>query len=233
MKKNHFVNTTWALFQNSVEFGYEFCERRGRLPPARGVTTTRAGRRHERRRARLQLQACVWNRPGTLVGTAGGRVGTTSQAHRQRWSCVPRPGLYLARPRPNGVAAKPTGSGRKTSTRGDTLRGDSTWLAHQNVSLGRGRVRCLHDVAFSPPLCLMQLQWIASGRSAFGVTGPWLLRMCTSYGTSLEEVVCAVWSPLGVATIALCLSVDNLIFIFSFSLMQSTRRNRSKTTRII
>ena len=27
---------------------------------ARGVTT-RAGRRHERRRARLQLQACVWN----------------------------------------------------------------------------------------------------------------------------------------------------------------------------
>ena len=171
-----------------------------------------AGHRHERRRARLQLQACVWNRPGTLVGTAGGRVGTTSQAHRQRWSCVPRPGLYLARPRPNGVAAKPTGSGRKTSTRGDTLRGDSTWLAHQNVSLGRGRVRCLHDVAFSPPLCLMQLQWIASGRSAFGVTGPWLLRMCTSYGTSLEEVVCAVWSPLGVATIALCLSVDNLIY---------------------
>lgn len=62
----------------------------------------------------------------------------------------------------------------------------------------------------------MQLQWIASGRSAFGVTGPWLLRMCTSYGTSLEEVVCAVWSPLGVATIALCLSVDNLIFIFLF-----------------
>ena len=132
-----------------------------------------AGHRHERRRARLQHQACVWNRPGTVVGTAGGRVGSTSQAHRQRWPCFPRPGLYLARPRPNGVAAKPTGSGRKTTTRGDALRGDSTRLAHQDVSLGRWRVRCLHDFAFSPPLCLMQLQlqWNASGRSALGVTG--------------------------------------------------------------
>jgi hypothetical protein len=65
-------------------------------------------------------------------------------------------------------------------------------------------VRCLHDFAFSPPLCLilLQLQWNTSADQL--LESPdcgTVLRMCTSYGTSLEEVVCAVWSPLGAATI--------------------------------
>ena len=34
-EKNHFVNTMWALFQSGK---FRICERRGRLPPARGAS---------------------------------------------------------------------------------------------------------------------------------------------------------------------------------------------------
>jgi hypothetical protein len=49
----------------------------------------------------------------------------------------------------------------------------------------------------------LQLQWNTSADQL--LESPdcgTVLRMCTSYGTSLEEVVCAVCPPLGAATIS-------------------------------
>jgi hypothetical protein len=97
-------------------------------------------------------------------------------------------------------------------------------------------VRCLHDFAFSPPLCLilLQLQWNTSADQL--LESPdcgTVLRMCTSYGTSLEEVVCAVWSPLGAASTIDHVHVDTITKkIFSDLSLRLGPGNEKRLTKL-